>query len=186
MENMRGRRHFFYLSPDRQRGNPDFGRLYLDELMMNLFSLIADQVRNKQELFDEEGKIMQTLLNIGYPLHEADAALTLMQSLVQKQAENFFGPDEVRDRNGMRTMSSEERRRFTPEAFAFTVKLTHLGVLSENQREEIFERTMTLYRERIELDHIKAMVAFTLFTSSQERQDPPFSGLDNIKNTSWN
>ena len=53
----------------------------MDDRMMHLFSLIADQVQNKQELFDEEGKIMQALLNDGYRLHEADAALMLMQTL---------------------------------------------------------------------------------------------------------
>ena len=97
--------------------------------MINLFSLIADQVKSRQELFDEEGKIMQALLNVGYPLHQADAAITLMQTLVQKQSENFFGPDQSFHR-GVRTMNSEERRRFSADAFAFAVKLTHLGVLS--------------------------------------------------------
>ena len=33
---------------------------------------------------------MQVLLNNGYHLHEADAALTLMQTLVQKEADTFF------------------------------------------------------------------------------------------------
>jgi hypothetical protein len=45
----------------------------LDERMMTMVSLIANQVQNKQELFDDEGKIMQALLNNGYRLHEADA-----------------------------------------------------------------------------------------------------------------
>lgn len=49
----------------------------MDELMMNLFERIADRVRDRRELFDEEGRIMQTLLNDGYHLHEADAAPTL-------------------------------------------------------------------------------------------------------------
>ena len=62
----------------------------MNDQMMNLFSLIADQVRDKQELFDNEGKIMQALLNSGFRLREADAALMLMQALVQKQSESFF------------------------------------------------------------------------------------------------
>lgn len=157
----------------------------MDELMMNLFSLIADQVRNKQELFDDEGKIMQTLLNDGYHLHEADAALTLMQTLVKKQTESFFEPDHANYPAGMRTMNREERRRFSSDAFAFALKLTHLGVLSEDQREEIIERAMTLYREKIELDHIKALVAFQLFTSSHERDDSEATARK-IRNTAWN
>jgi uncharacterized protein Smg (DUF494 family) len=157
----------------------------LDELMMNLFSLIADQVRNKQELFDDEGKIMQMLLNDGYHLHEADAALTLMQTLVKKQTESFFGPEQANFPAGMRTMNSEERRRFSADAFAFALKLAHLGVLSEDQREEILERAMTLYREKIELEHIKALVAFQLFAHSHEREDSAATPRK-TRNTAWN
>jgi uncharacterized protein Smg (DUF494 family) len=156
----------------------------LEELMMTLFSLIADQVRNKQELFDEEGKIMQTLLNVGYRLHEADAALTLMQTLVQKQAENFFAPDEMCHPLKMRTMTGEERRRFTTDAFSFALKLTRLGVFSEDQREELIERAMAFHAGRIEIGHIKTVVAFMLFTGPQEREDAGLSNLRRI-NTAW-
>ena len=107
--------------------------------MMNLFSLIADQVRNKQELFDEEGKIMQTLLNDGYHLHEADAALTLMQTLVQTEDERF-STGAGRSPCRMRTMNSEERARFTSDAFGFALKLTHLGIISEDQRRRLSRR----------------------------------------------
>ena len=158
----------------------------LDELMMNLFSLIADQVRDKQELFDDEGKIMQTLLNGGYDLHDADAALTLMQTLVQKQAENFFSPDQAGCPAGIRTMNSEERRRLTPEAFAFAVKLTHLGILTENQREDILERAMGLSRGRAELDEVKALTAFLLFAGLHDREDDDPSGHPAIRRTAWN
>jgi uncharacterized protein Smg (DUF494 family) len=153
--------------------------------MMNLFSLIADQVRNKQELFDHEGRIMQTLLNDGYHLHEADAALTLMQTLVRRQDEGFFGSEQTGYPVGMRTMNSEERNRFETEAFAFAVKLTHLGVLSEDQREEVLERAMNLYRERVDLHHMKSLVTFMLFTSTQERDDPS-SFRRVMKRTAWN
>lgn len=154
--------------------------------MMNLFSLIADQVRNGQELFDEEGKIMQALLNSGYRLQEADAALTLMQTLVQKQAETFFGPDQARRPIRLRTMNREERDRYTLEAFGFALKLTHLGIISEEQREDLLEKALTIYTERIELDHIKTLIAFILFASSQEREQSAISSLRKIKNTSWN
>lgn len=157
----------------------------MDELMMNMFSVIAEQARNRQELFDEEGTIMQKLVNAGYPLHQADAALRLMQTLVQKQDENFFGRNRAAHAFGMRTMNTEERRRFTTDAFAFAQKLTHLGVLSEDQREELLEKAVRLYSGKIELQHIKALVAFMLFTSSQEREDAA-STRPRIKDTAWN
>jgi uncharacterized protein Smg (DUF494 family) len=154
--------------------------------MMNMFSLIADQVRNKQELFDEEGKIMQALLNSGYHLHEADAALTLMQTLVQKEVDIFFEPEHVLQPLRIRTMSREERERFTVDAFSFVIKLTHLGIISEDQREELLEKAMNMYTGRIDLDLIKTLVAFILFAVSQEREHAALSNLRRIKNTAWN
>ncbi len=152
--------------------------------MMNMFSLIAKQVRHRQELFDEEDRIMQKLVSVGYHLHEADAALTLMQSLVKKQVENYFGRDAS---TGMRTMSNEERSRFTADAFGFAVKLGDLGVLSEDQREELLEQAMNLYSGRIEIGHIKTLIAYLLFANVHEHQeDSAFSRARNRRDTVWN
>lgn len=154
--------------------------------MMNLFSLIADQVQNKQDLFDKEGKIMQVLLNSGCRPQEADAALTLMQALVQKQSEGFFTPGQTASSIRMRAMNREERDRFTIDAFGFVSKLTHLGIISDDQREDILEKAMTVYTERIELDHIKNLIAFILFANSQEKDQSASATLRRIKNTAWN
>jgi len=153
---------------------------------MDLFSLIADQVRNKQELFDNEGKIMQALLNSGFRLQEADAALTLMQALVQKQSETFFTTAPKASSLRMRAMNREERERFTIDAFGFVSKLTHLGIIAEDQREELLEKAMTTYTERIELADIKNLIAFILFVSSPDREYSPSAGLRRIKKTAWN
>ncbi len=153
--------------------------------MMNMFSLIADQVCHRQELFDNEARIMQTLLNDGYHIQEADAALTLMQNIV-RQTDPFFGPDDQpAEQTAVRTMSNEERRRFTTEAFAFALKLTHLGVLTEEEREELLERAMNQHRERIGLDEVKGLVTFMLFTSSREREESARSAQRRIKPTDW-
>jgi uncharacterized protein Smg (DUF494 family) len=150
--------------------------------MMHLFSLIADQVRNKKELFDEEGRIMQQLVSVGYHFHEADAALTLMQAFVKKQDETFFGAGAPAR---MRTMSSEERARFTIEAFSFAVKLGHLGVISEDQREELIEKAMNAYTGRIQIDHVKTLAAFLLFANSREYEETTFSPSSR-RTTAWN
>jgi uncharacterized protein Smg (DUF494 family) len=160
--------------------------VFLDEQMMDLFSLIADQVRNKQELFDNEGKIMQTLLNNGIRLQEADAALTLMQALVQKQSESFFTTEPMVSSIGTRAMNREERERFTVDAFSFVSKLTHLGIIAEDQREDLLEKAMTTYTERIELEDIKNLIALILFISPYDREYGSSSGIRRIKKTAWN
>jgi uncharacterized protein Smg (DUF494 family) len=158
----------------------------LEELMMNMLSLIADQVRTRQELFDQEGRIMQVLLNQGYHLQEADAALTLMQQLVTKEAASFFGPERTVQALRIRTMTREERGRFTADAFGFAVKLALLGIISEDQREDLIEKAMAAYSGRIDLDCIKSLVAFILFLGPREFDHSPLFDLRQIKNTAWN
>ena len=160
--------------------------VFLDEQMMDLLSMIADQVRNKQELFDNEGKIMQALLNSGFRLNEADAALTLMQTLVQNQSEGLITRELKASSVRMRAMNREERERFTIEAFGFVSKLTHLGIISEDQREELLEKAMAAYSERIELDHIKNLIALIFFVSPHEREHSSAANLRRIKDTAWN
>src|SRR5574341_656596 len=155
--------------------------VFLNELMMDLLSDIADQVRNKQELFENEGKIMQALLNDGYHLHEADAAITLMQTLVQKESESFFEPSRGADPVRMRAMSNEERARFTIDAFGFVSKLTHLGIIAEDQREELLEKALAAYAGRIELDHIKSLIAYILFIGPHDQEHGVSANLRRIK-----
>lgn len=160
--------------------------VFVEDRMMNLFSLIADQVKHKQELFDNEGLIMQALLNNGFRLHEADAALTLMQTLTQKEPEDLVVAAPKAGPPALRAMNREERDRFTVDAFSFISKLAHLGIISDDLREELLEKALMMYPERIELDHIKSLVAFTLFTGHFEGENAASLNLRRIKKTAWN
>jgi uncharacterized protein Smg (DUF494 family) len=153
--------------------------------MINLFSLIADQVRNTQDLFDEEGKIMQALLNSGYHINEANAALMLMQTIAQNHAEDGATRKKTAPAP-MRAMNREERERISAEAFSFVSKLARLGIISEDQREELLDKAMTVYAEHIELDHIKSLIAFTLFAHPHDQGHDGFPGIRRIKRTAWN
>jgi Smg protein len=136
--------------------------------MMNLVSLIAGQVQTKQELFSNEGRIMDMLMSSGYRLQEADAAITLMQSLAQDEARSA---DHSRSPAGMRAMSNEERKRFAIEAFGLVTKLTVLGVIDEDQREDVLERALLLHRGRINLDAVKTLLALNLFGDPAEYEE---------------
>jgi len=153
---------------------------------MNLFSLIAEQVENKQDLFTHEGRIMDNLINSGYHLQEADTALTLMQTLVQKQAENLFLPEQSPTPLVLRSMNTEERARFTIEAFSFVTKLCHLDIVAEEQREELLEKALAVFTGRIGLDQMKQLIALALFAGSPTDDEDTYTGLSRIKTTAWN
>ncbi len=157
----------------------------LDERIINLVSLIADQVQTKQELFSNEGKIMDSLMNSGYRLHEADAALTLMQTLAQNEEDAFSAEGNALLPAGMRAMNTEERSRFAMEAFSFITKLAHLGIITGDLREDLLEKALNLHARRIELSHVKTLIALNLFTDFQEDEDLLLSSLS-VKGTAWN
>jgi len=157
----------------------------LDERIINLVSLIAEQVQTKQELFSNEGKIMDSLMNSGYRLHEADAALTLMQTLAQNEEEAFSAEGDAPLPDGMRAMSTEERARLSMEAFSFITKLSHLGIITADLREELLEKALTLHSRKIELSHVKTLIALNLFADAQEDEELLLSSLS-MKGTSWN
>jgi len=152
---------------------------------MNLVSLIADQVQKKQDLFSDEGKIMETLVSSGYRLHEADAALTFMQALTETT------PDESREYPvppagaGMRAMSTHERSRFTIDAFGFITKLAQLGIITTGQREDIIEKALSLRSGRIEAGEVKSLVALSIFADDQDHDELWSSALEHM-GTMWN
>ncbi len=138
----------------------------MDERMMSLFSLIAEQARNGRDLFEREEAIIQALLNTGCRLDEADAALSLMQTLAQERIDTVAGRHE--EQSLMRTMNRQERMRFSTEAFGFLSRLVRVGVLTEEQREEIIERAMTVYQGRIDLPEIKTITASLFYAPENE------------------
>jgi uncharacterized protein Smg (DUF494 family) len=161
------------------------GEDVVNEQMINLFSIIADQVREKQDLFDKEGKIMQELLNNGYPFYEADAALMLMQTFVQRRPDCFFTTQPAASSIFFRVMNREERERITNEAFIFLSKLTHLGIITADQREEVLEKALAVCPDRIELEHMKSLVAVILFALPQDQDGLDLLDYQSIKRTSW-
>ena len=157
----------------------------MDERIINLVSLIAEQVQTKQELFSKEGKIMDSLMNSGYRLHEADAALTLMQTLAQNEENAYSSEGDAPIPAGIRAMNTEERARFAMDAFSFITKLAHLGIITGDQREDLLEKALTLHSRKIDLSHVKTLIALNLFADAHEDEDLLFSSL-NAKVTVWN
>ena len=138
----------------------------MEERILSLVSLIALQVQTRQELFSEEGAIMDALVSSGHHLQDVDAALTILQSLAQDG--DGSGRD---DAAALRSMSAEERSRFTVEAFGLLTRLSALGVLSESAREEIIDKALSLYRGRIGLSEIRSLLALALFGDVTEPDD---------------
>jgi uncharacterized protein Smg (DUF494 family) len=157
----------------------------LDERIMHLVSLITDQVQTRQELFSNEAKIMDSLMSSGYRLHEADAALTLLQALSQNDDDRRTGEERVVLKDGMRSMNTEERSRFTIEAFGFITKLSHLNIISEEQREETLDKALSIHSGRIGLSQMKSLLALDLFSHGLEHESMLDPGPDH-KGTIWN
>jgi len=128
---------------------------------------------------------MDSLMNSGYRLHEADAALTLMQTLAQNEENAFSSEGDALIPAGMRAMNTEERARFAMDAFSFITKLAHLGIITGDQREELLEKALTLHSRKIELSHVKTLIALNLFADAQEDEDLLLSSL-NVEGTTWN
>lgn len=161
-----------------------FLEVQVEERMMHLVTLIADQVQSKQELFSNEGKIMDSLMSSGYHLQEADAAISLMQSLAQDAA-SAGAAALPRALAGMRAMSTEERSRFTVEAFGLVTKLTVLGILAEDQREDIIEKALSMHRGKIRLDAVKPLLALSLFGNPAD-YDELASAAQDRRGSAWN
>lgn len=158
----------------------------MDERIMHLFTLIAEQATARDDLFDREDMIMQSLLNSGCHPLEADAALSLMQSLSQGPAGASSGATPVRT-GAIRCMSRQERSRFDPEAFDFVLRLHRLGMISEEQRDELIDKAMAVHAGRIDLEQVQSLVAIMFFTRDHAYE---FSGPEQesreSRDMTWN
>jgi uncharacterized protein Smg (DUF494 family) len=154
----------------------------LEERIMHIVSLIAGQVCSRGDLFAREGHIVQSLVNDGYLMREADAALTLMQVLARRsddRAANGSAP-------ALRVMGVEERSRFAVEAFGLVLKLSHLGIMDDDRREQLLDRAMALHDGRIDLADIKALLAADLLAGAPELAELLDAPGNQPAGTAWN
>ena len=57
------------------------GGFILKERKMHIITLMAEQVRDREDLLNHEAVIMHSLLNSGYHLRKTNAALSIVQKL---------------------------------------------------------------------------------------------------------
>ncbi|NTW66680.1 MAG: hypothetical protein HGB21_10310, partial [Nitrospirae bacterium] len=60
-----------------------------------------------------------------------------------------------------------------------------LGIISGEQREELLDKALSLHSGRIELSHMKSLLALDLFADEQEYESVLDTALNN-KGTVWN
>jgi len=154
----------------------------MDEQIMHLVSLIAGQVCSRGDLFRNEGRIVQALINEGCLPHDADAALTMMQQLARRSDDRGTGDAAA----ALRVMSPAERGRFSVEAFGLVVKLSHLGVLDMEQREDLIERALVLHEGRIGTADIRSLLAEDLLAGTQELGELFDASRTRSATTTWN
>jgi uncharacterized protein Smg (DUF494 family) len=83
-------------------------------------------------------------------------------------------------------MSPAERSRFSVEAFGLVVKLSHLGVLDMEQREDLIERALALHEGRIGTADIRSLLAEDLLAGTQELGELFDASRTRSATTTWN
>lgn len=157
----------------------------MDERIMHLFTLIAGQATVRDDLFDREDMIIQSLLNSGCHPLEADAALSLMQSLSQGPAGASSGTILAKT-EAIRCMNRQERSRFDPEAFDFVLRLHRLAMISEEQRDELLDKAMAVHAGRIDLEQVQSLVALMFFTRDYPYEFNGAGQEDRLPDMTWN
>jgi len=110
---------------------------------------------------------LKTLKNFGYTEVEINTALAWVFTKIV-YGETVFKDSETT--KSVRFFNKQETRLFTPEALGYVIQLRELGLISDNDIEQLMDRVLISGYVKINLDDIKKIIIsqFMQFESNTE------------------
>ena len=123
------------------------------------------KIRDDMGRLEDLEEISSYLKNQGFTENEISSAYSWLLNRLQQDSEFIYNSDH--NRIGIRILSEAERRLFTPAAYGYILQLQHLGLLSEDQLEQVLERGAMIWSSPVGVEQLKTLIDSVLFFDSR-------------------
>ncbi|MFQ5707403.1 MAG: DUF494 family protein [bacterium] len=134
----------------------------MNERVVEILVLIMSEINNG----DNSAKLdllSKDLLKKGYTENEISSAFSWLLERMKSDSEELIENQGCIMQNSFRHLHEVERSIISTESFGYMIQLKELGIIDENQLEQILERAMMLGVSHINITEIKTIVASVLF-----------------------
>jgi len=135
----------------------------MNERVVEILAYIMSEIRSDSQATTKLEMLSRDLLQRGYTENEISSAFSWLFDRYRADFEELVrnsGPTLV---NAFRILHDLERMVITPAAHGYLLQLRALGILDDAEIEMIIERAMMMGGARIDENHIKSLIASTLF-----------------------
>jgi uncharacterized protein Smg (DUF494 family) len=129
--------------------------------VLEIVVFLMAQIRDDKGRIDDLEEISSYLKSQGFTDKEISSAYSYILNKMQGDAE--FCYETGQESKGTRIFTESERQHFLPEAAGYIMQLKHLGLLNDEQIEQILERGAYLWPSPINLEQIKLLVDSVMF-----------------------
>ncbi len=136
------------------------------ERVLAIVNLIAKYVLGAEDAPINEQELVAELMSVGFEAEEINDAFSWMESVALQLPgeQDLAGAPLVKPT--YRIYSWEEQQAISSEALGFLIRLRAMGLLTDDNQEEIIERAVRGAEDPIGLQEMKMIAALTLLSKS--------------------
>ncbi|OEU76010.1 MAG: hypothetical protein BA864_01105 [Desulfuromonadales bacterium C00003093] len=136
------------------------------ERVLAIVNLIAKYVLGAEDAPINEQELIEELLQVGFDADEISDAFSWMESVTLQPPLTLSTETLFPEQLSYRIFSREEEQALTLEALGFLIKIREMGLLSNEDLEEVIERAVRAAEDPINLPEIKMITSLTLLSRS--------------------
>ncbi len=139
----------------------------MDTRVLEIVFYLMDQFEEADDQFSNLSEFSSDMKSLGYSEEEISNAYNLLLDNISDSGESLFSgfPEQ---RGATRILTSAERARLTPEAHGFLLRLSNIGVISNEQLEKILDRLNLMGPRLVSSDQVRLVTSAVLFSEQTE------------------
>jgi len=132
-----------------------------DRILEIVFYLVQ-YVRSHDGTLARLDDISRSLKNLGFTESEISSAYGWFLEEVQSRSEKFVFSSDI-GTMPPRVFSELEKQQIVTEAQGYLIQLYHMGLLNEDEFEQVVERALMMSPDKIDLEAMKMLASTVLF-----------------------
>ena len=141
----------------------------VDNRILEIVFYLMDYLHETHGQMAGLGDLSMDLKGLGYSDEEITRAYTWVLDHVQSSGEQLYSS--LHEAGGStRVLTPTERSMFSPDAYAFLLRLSALQIVSPSEFEEIIERIAMFGQQPVLVEQLKLIVAVVAFGDHSEAE----------------
>ncbi len=134
------------------------------ERVLAIVNLIAKYVLGAEDSPINEQELVAELMSVGFEAQEISDAFSWMESVALQNPEGQTAEAALQPAATYRIFSREEHQALSTEGVGFLVKLRTMGLLSDENQEEVIARAVRAAEDPLNLQEVKMITALTMLS----------------------